>query len=65
MEEPNRNDKDSLLKEVIEDESFGISDKAETLIVVDLPDYMVESILKDIHKGEAEVEKHNHHADEG
>ena len=65
INEPTQNDKDSLLREVIEDESFGISDKSETLAVVDLPDYMVKAMLKDVEEGVVEVERHDNHDAEG
>jgi len=48
QEQPNDKDKSNLLKEMKDDETFGLSRIAERLTVVELPDFYVQSMIKDI-----------------
>ena len=55
QEQPNEKDKASLLQEIKNDEHFGLSEIAHKLSVVELPDYYVTSMIKDI-KEDGEVQ---------
>lgn len=48
--EPNQNDIDSLLQELEEDEEIGLTEMVDRLRIVELPDYMVQHVMKDMEK---------------
>jgi len=48
QEQPEEQDKSSLLQEMKDDKHFGLSEIAHKLSVVELPDYYVQSMIKDI-----------------
>jgi len=48
QEQPKEQDKSSLLQEMKDDKHFGLSEIAHKLSVVELPDYYVQSMIKDI-----------------
>lgn len=63
--EPTQHDRDGLMKEVLEDKTFGLTEKADVLAIVDLPDYMLKAMLDDVKTGEAEVKRHGCHLCDG
>ena len=48
QEQPSEEDNTSLLQEIKNDETFGLSKIADRLTVVEFPDFYVQSMIKDI-----------------